>query len=89
MAAAGDGYNIHVTGLTHDEKGYPVMTVEAQYEMMDRLMGKVQKNLDHIIRTEGYRLDDAEVVMDCLALANAQLKGRRFLFIRYVTPMKS
>jgi 2-oxoglutarate ferredoxin oxidoreductase subunit alpha len=63
MAIAGDGYNIHVTGLTHDEKGYPVMTVEAQNEMMAQLIGKVQKNLDDIIITEAYRLDDAEIVI--------------------------
>jgi len=63
MAAAGEGYNIHVTGLTHDEKGYPVMTVDAQYEMMDRLIGKVQNNLDDIIQTEPYRLEDAEIVI--------------------------
>jgi len=30
MAVAGQGYRFHVTGLTHDERGYPVMTVEAQ-----------------------------------------------------------
>ena len=35
---AGDGYKIHVTGLTHDERGYPVMTVEAQAEMMERIV---------------------------------------------------
>jgi 2-oxoglutarate ferredoxin oxidoreductase subunit alpha len=63
MAIAGEGYNIHVTGLTHDEKGYPVMTVEAQDEMMKRLVGKVQRNLDDIIMTEKYRLDDAEIVV--------------------------
>jgi 2-oxoglutarate ferredoxin oxidoreductase subunit alpha len=63
MAIAGEGYNIHVTGLTHDEKGYPVMTVEAQEEMMGHLKGKVRKNLENIIRTEGYRLDDAEIVV--------------------------
>jgi 2-oxoglutarate ferredoxin oxidoreductase subunit alpha len=63
MPAAGDGYNIHVTGLTHDEKGYPVMTVEAQKEMMDRLVGKILNNREHIIRTEDYLLDDADVVL--------------------------
>ncbi|MGM0426058.1 MAG: 2-oxoacid:acceptor oxidoreductase subunit alpha [Thermodesulfobacteriota bacterium] len=63
MAIAGEGYNIHVTGLTHDQKGYPVMTVEAQEEMMHRLMGKVQDNLDRIIHTESYRLDDADMVI--------------------------
>ena len=63
MASAGEGYHIHVTGLTHDERGYPVMTVEAQKAMMAQLMGKIQRNLDDIIRTEAYRLEDAEVVI--------------------------
>ena len=63
MAMAGEGYNIHVTGLTHDEKGYPLMTVEAQDEMMDRLIRKVRGNLPDIIMTEDYMLDDAEIVI--------------------------
>ncbi len=63
MAIAGEGYNIHVTGLTHDEKGYPVMTVEAQEQMMTRLVQKIRQNLPHILQTEHYRLDDAEIVI--------------------------
>ncbi len=63
MASAGEGYHIHVTGLTHDERGYPVMTVETQKAMMAQLMGKIQRNLDDIIRTEAYRLEDAEIVI--------------------------
>ncbi len=63
MPAAGQGYNVHITGLTHDEKGYPVMTVEAQDEMMTRLMSKIQNNRDDIIKTESYRMDDADIVV--------------------------
>jgi len=63
MATAGDGYNIHVTGLTHDERGYPAMTAEAHEEMMARIIGKIQNNLDDIILTESYRLEDAEIVI--------------------------
>ncbi|MBT3311224.1 MAG: 2-oxoacid:acceptor oxidoreductase subunit alpha [Desulfobacterales bacterium] len=63
MPAAGQGYNVHVTGLTHDEKGYPVMTVDTQVEMMDRLTGKIRNNLDDIIMTESYMMDDAEIVL--------------------------
>ncbi|RJR20974.1 MAG: 2-oxoacid:acceptor oxidoreductase subunit alpha, partial [Desulfobacteraceae bacterium] len=63
MAIAGQGYNIHVTGLTHDERGYPVMTVEAQAEMMERITGKIRRNLSDIIRTEQYRLDDADIAI--------------------------
>lgn len=63
MPAAGDGYNVHITGLTHDEKGYPVMTVEAQDEMMTRITGKIRNNLDDIVQTERYRMDDAEIAI--------------------------
>ena len=63
MPSIGDGYNIHVTGLTHDERGYPAMTVEAQEEMMTRLKGKIRNNLDDIIETENYRMEDAEIVI--------------------------
>ncbi|MFC1839923.1 2-oxoacid:acceptor oxidoreductase subunit alpha [Thermodesulfobacteriota bacterium] len=63
MPSAGDGYNIHVTGLTHDERGYPVMTVEAQAEMMDRIVHKIRDNRDDIIMTESHNLEDAEIVL--------------------------
>lgn len=63
MPAAGDGYNVHVTGLTHDEKGYPVMTVDAQKEMMDRITGKIYQNLEDIIMTDSFMLEDAEIVI--------------------------
>ncbi|MDD2467046.1 MAG: 2-oxoacid:acceptor oxidoreductase subunit alpha [Desulfobulbus sp.] len=63
MPAIGDGYNIHVTGLTHDERGYPAMTIEAQEQMMTRIKGKIRNNLDDIIETESYRMEDAEIVI--------------------------
>ncbi len=63
MPAIGDGYNVHVTGLTHDERGYPAMTVEAQEQMMSRIKGKIRNNLDDIIETESYRMEDAEIVI--------------------------
>lgn len=94
MPAAGDGYKIHVTGLTHDEKGYPVMTVETQAEMMKRLTGKIKNNLDRIIQTEKFLLDDADVVFisygvssrTCLAaLEMARAKGIKAGFLRLIT----
>jgi 2-oxoglutarate ferredoxin oxidoreductase subunit alpha len=63
MAHAGEGYMVHFTGLTHDERGYPVMTVEAQAEMIDRICGKIQRNLDKIIQVEKYRLEDADIAL--------------------------
>ncbi len=63
MPSIGEGYNVHVTGLTHDERGYPVMSVDTQKEMMHRLLNKIRNNLDDIIMTEDYYLDDAEYVI--------------------------
>lgn len=60
MAIAGEGYGIHVTGLTHDEQGYPVMTAEAQVDMVTHLTSKIQRNLDDIVKTASYRMEDAE-----------------------------
>jgi 2-oxoglutarate ferredoxin oxidoreductase subunit alpha len=49
--------------LTHDEKGYPVMSVDAQREMINRILNKIRMNLDDIVRVSPYRLDDADVVI--------------------------
>ncbi|MFH0730028.1 MAG: 2-oxoacid:acceptor oxidoreductase subunit alpha [Pseudomonadota bacterium] len=63
MPAIGDGYKVHVTGLTHDERGYPVMSVDAQKEMIGRLLGKIRNNVERIVMTESYRLEDAEIAI--------------------------
>jgi 2-oxoglutarate ferredoxin oxidoreductase subunit alpha len=63
MAIAGQGYRFHVTGLTHDEKGYPVMTAEAQDTLVQRLVDKIRLNKSDIIRYEESGIDDAEVVV--------------------------
>ncbi|MBN1825338.1 MAG: 2-oxoacid:acceptor oxidoreductase subunit alpha [Candidatus Eisenbacteria bacterium] len=63
MVMVGDGYRIHSTGLTHDERGYPMMTAEVQDRLVRRLKDKIEKNADDIIDVESNRLDDAEVVV--------------------------
>ncbi len=63
MANCGDGYRIHVTGLTHDDRGYPAMNAAAQERMVTRLVDKIRKNRDKIIVTKNLFLDDAEVVV--------------------------
>jgi 2-oxoglutarate ferredoxin oxidoreductase subunit alpha len=63
FARAGDGYRFHATGLTHDERGYPTMTVKAQATLVDRLIGKIRGNVDGIIRVEEVDTDGADVVV--------------------------
>ena len=63
IAPVGKGYRFHTTGLTHDERGYPVMNAEMQEICVGRLMDKVNKNAEKIFHIEKNGLDDAEVVV--------------------------
>jgi 2-oxoglutarate ferredoxin oxidoreductase subunit alpha len=63
FARAGDGYRFHTTGLTHDERGYPVMSAECQEQCVRRLIDKIKKNVDKIVRFEEEEIDGAEVVV--------------------------
>jgi 2-oxoglutarate/2-oxoacid ferredoxin oxidoreductase subunit alpha len=63
MIKAGDGYKIHVTGLTHDEKGYPVMSWEAQEKLVRRLVEKIRLFADDLVEIEEEGTEDAEVVV--------------------------
>ncbi len=63
MVSAGEGYRIHVTGLTHDERGYPAMSPEANEWNVRRIIDKIQKHRADIIEVEEHNLKDAEVVV--------------------------
>ena len=63
MIIAGQGYKIHTTGLTHDERGYPVMTAEAQEKLVHRLINKIRLNADQIIHLEEEDTEGADVVV--------------------------
>lgn len=63
IVKAGDGYRIHVTGLTHDEKGYPAMNVPTQAKLVTRLLDKVRANADKLVDVELDGCDDADVIV--------------------------
>lgn len=63
MAHAGNGYKFHVTGLTHDEQGYPSMTPETQSKLIGRLLKKVEIAKDRILQVEEDGVEGAEVVV--------------------------
>jgi 2-oxoglutarate ferredoxin oxidoreductase subunit alpha len=70
MAAAGDGYRIHTTGLTHDERGYPATSDdEAQWPLVQRLIDKIEKNKNDIIILEEDQLDGVEVAVVSYGIA--------------------
>jgi 2-oxoglutarate/2-oxoacid ferredoxin oxidoreductase subunit alpha len=63
IAHAGEGYKFHVTGLTHDERGYPNMTPPVQDKLVRRLQNKIRNAADRIALYEEENLQDAEVVV--------------------------
>jgi 2-oxoglutarate ferredoxin oxidoreductase subunit alpha len=63
MTRAGDGYRFHITGLTHNEKGYPVVTAEQNKIVVTHLMEKINGNADAIVRVEEDQIDGADVVV--------------------------
>ncbi len=63
FARAGDGYRFHTTGLTHDERGYPVMSAECQQLCVSRLVEKIRGSADDIVRFEETDTKGAEVVV--------------------------
>ena len=63
MARAGEGYRFHITGLTHDERGYPNMSVETQDRMVRRLQTKLEPLANGRALCETENLEDADVVV--------------------------
>jgi 2-oxoglutarate/2-oxoacid ferredoxin oxidoreductase subunit alpha len=63
MPRVGEGYNVHVTGLTHDERGYPDMRPAVQDRLVKRLVDKITKNADKIVLYEQENIDGADVVV--------------------------
>lgn len=63
MAAYGEGYRFHVTGLVHDETGFPSNDANVAEELLDRLMKKVEDNIDDIALYEEYKLEDADIAI--------------------------
>jgi 2-oxoglutarate ferredoxin oxidoreductase subunit alpha len=49
--------------LTHDERGYPVMTAAAQDKLIRRLVDKIRRAAKEIAYVEAQRVDDAEVLV--------------------------
>ncbi len=58
----GDGYRFHVTGLFHDETGFPSNSPENADYMLNRLHSKINDNKDDICDYEMIDCDDAEII---------------------------
>jgi len=94
MIKVGDGYRMHLTGLTHDERGYPAMSPKVQQKMLRRLVDKILLNEEKIRHIEADGVDDADIVVISYgitsrvvlpAINNAREDGLKVGHIRLLT----
>ena len=94
IANFGEGYHIHVTGLIHDETGFPSGSPKVTEESIRRMHEKISRAEDEIIEVQTEFIDDAEIAVVSFggtartayeAVLNERKKGQKVGFIRLVT----
>ncbi|WP_315305813.1 2-oxoacid:acceptor oxidoreductase subunit alpha [Selenomonas noxia] len=94
VARFGDGYRIHVTGLLHDETGFPSGSPIVTEQLIHRLHEKINRVGEEIIHTEEHFMEDAEYAVVSYggtartayeAVRAARAQGIRVGFLRLQT----
>jgi len=94
MANFGEGYRYHVTGLAHDENGFPTNEPKKIRAQMLRLDRKIQRFRDDIVEVETFNTDDMDVLVISFgstarsakrAVINAREKGVKAGLLRLKT----
>jgi 2-oxoglutarate ferredoxin oxidoreductase subunit alpha len=94
LLPVGKGYKFHVTGLTHDHRGYPIINAEAQHQNVRHLIDKVTRHADDIIWLQEDEVDGAEIVVMAYgissrvvqpAVAKARKEGLKVGLLKMVT----
>ena len=94
MKPFGRGERYNITGLAHDESGFPTNNTQVAGKLVSRLLSKVEDNVDDIVRVEEYAMDDAETALVCFggtaraameAVLQARAEGRKVGLFRPIT----
>ena len=75
MAAMGDGYRHHVTGLVHDVRGFPTRVPDEIEAFILRLHRKITQGFHEIQMTKSFLMEDAEVAV--IAYGSVARSARR------------
>ena len=96
MPSFGDGFNIHVTGLTHDERGYPdTNDPKTHHELVQRLCDKILNNRDKICSVKSGECEDADTIIVSYgapvrsaieAVQRARADGKKVGYVKIDTP---
>jgi 2-oxoglutarate ferredoxin oxidoreductase subunit alpha len=63
LADFGEGYRYHVTGLTHDERGFPTRRPDEVAPFYSRLFGKISRQFTYLENVKSFQVDDAELLI--------------------------
>jgi len=63
MPSFGEGYRFNITGLIHDETGFPTNNNAIAAKMSERLMKKIEDNVDDIIRYEASGVSGCDILI--------------------------
>ena len=94
LAPFGEGYNFNITGLFHDEQGFPISDKDKVKKQLERLHYKVTNRKDEVVITEEFGLEDADLTVICYgctarpvqeAVWAARQEGLRVGMLRLVT----
>jgi 2-oxoglutarate ferredoxin oxidoreductase subunit alpha len=94
IAHAGEGYKVHMTGLTHDERGYPALNADTHDALVNRLVDKVRLNAADIEKYDEIGTEDAETIVVAFgctarsarhAVVEARNEGLKAGLLRLVT----
>ena len=94
MKPFGRGERYNITGLAHDESGFPTNDTRVAGKLVSRLLAKVEEHTDDIVRVEEYAMDDAETAVVCFggtaravmsAILEARATGKKVGMFRPIT----
>lgn len=63
LADLGEGYRYHVTGLIHDERGFPTRRQDEAAHFYSRLFGKISSHFEHLEQVHAVAVGDAEYLL--------------------------
>lgn len=94
MISFGQGYRYHITGLFHDERGFPTQRLDEIDPWIARVFRKIERNLRDILIYETDGIEDAEIVVIAYgatarsarhAVKQARARGYKVGFLRLGT----
>jgi 2-oxoglutarate ferredoxin oxidoreductase subunit alpha len=95
MPSVGEGFDVAVTGSTHDEYGIRFTSdPDVHKRLVERLNGKILDHAEEIVETETYNISKCEVGIVCFgctsrsvydAVELAEAKGHKVGYVRLKT----